>query len=78
MSKKSQLKKEIDDTEREIEALERKRERSQSALMRAMLMGEKPSAEDEHYFTVFTTLIDQGRERLRSLYAELEALKSDK
>lgn len=75
MSKKSQLKKQIGDSEREIAALERKRERSQSALMRCMLSGAKPDPMDEEYFRVFSTLIDNEREHLRSLYAELEALK---
>ena len=75
MSRKSQLKKEIDDCEREIEAYEHKRARSQTALMRAMLSGTKPSPEDEQYFNVFSNLIDQERERLRKLYAELEELK---
>ena len=74
MSKKSQLKKEIDDVEREIHAYEQKRERSQNALIRAMLAGKKASKEDEQYFNVFSELIDKARERLRELYAELEAL----
>lgn len=71
MSKKSQLKKAIDDSEKEIEALERKRERSQIAVMRAMIAGTKPSPEDQQYFTVFSDLIDKEREHLRQLYAEL-------
>ncbi len=75
MSKKSRLKKAIGDSEREIVALEQKRERSQAALMRAMLMGEKPDKDDEYYFKVFSSLIDNEREHLKQLYAELEALK---
>ena len=74
MSKKSQLKKAIEDCEREIEAYEHKRERSQTAIMRAMLAGTKPLAEDEKYFTVFSNLIDQEREKLRGLHAELAEL----
>ena len=72
MSKKSQLKRAIEDCEREIEAYEHKRERSQTAIMRAMLAGKKASPEDEQYFTMFSNLIDQEREKLRSLRAELE------
>ncbi|MCH5162664.1 MAG: hypothetical protein J1G38_04160 [Clostridiales bacterium] len=75
MSKKSQLKRAINDCELEIRAYERKRERSQTALMRAMLSGTKPSPEDEQYFNVFSNLIDETREKLRGLYAELEELK---
>ena len=74
MSKKGQLKKAIEECEREIEAYEHKRERSQTAIMRAMLAGSKPSPEDEQYFTVFSNLIDQEREKLRSLRAELNEL----
>ncbi|MCH5165311.1 MAG: hypothetical protein J1G01_02805 [Clostridiales bacterium] len=75
MSKKSQIKRAIEDCEREIEAYEHKRARSQTALMRAMLAGTKPSPEDEQYFNVFSNLIDQERDRLHQLYAELEELK---
>lgn len=74
MSKKSQLKKAISDCEREIEAYEHKRERSQTAIMRAMLAGKKPLPEDEQYFTTFSNLIDQEREKLRKLHIELEEL----
>ena len=74
MSKKSQLKKAIDECEREIEAYEHKRERSQTALMRAMLAGKKPSPEDEQYFSMFSTLIDEDREKLRKLRSELAEL----
>lgn len=78
MSKKSQLKREIDECEREIRAYEQKRERSQTALIRAMLSGTKPTKEDEQYFNVFSNLIDEEREKLRRLYAELEELKNKK
>lgn len=74
MSRKGELKKEIGDCEREILAYEQKRERSQTAIIRAFLSGTKPSKEDEQYFNLFTNLIDQAREKLRGLYAELEAL----
>ena len=75
MSKISKLKKAIDDSEKEIEALEQKRERSQIAVMRAMIAGTKPSPEDAQYFDVFSSLIDKERENLRKLYAELNELK---
>ena len=74
MSRKSQLKKAIDDIELEIEALEQKRERSQIAIMRAMIAGTQASAEDLQYFSVFSSLIDQEREQLRKLYAEYNAI----
>ena len=78
MSKKSKLKRAIDDSEREIEALEQKRERSQIAVMRALIDGTKPSPEDQHYFMTFSVLIDNEREHLRSLYIELANLNGKK
>ena len=78
MSRKGQIKKAIDDCEKEIEALERKRERSQVAVMRAWIEGTKPSPEDAQYFSVFSSLIDKERENLRKLYAELDDLKKKK
>ena len=75
MSKISKLKQAIEDSEREIEALEQKRERSQIAVMRALIAGEKPSPEDSQYFDVFTALIDKERENLRNLYVQLNELK---
>lgn len=74
MSKKSELKKQISEVEREIDALEKKRARSQSALMRAMLSKQKPDPMDEEYFRVFSALIDEERETLRKLLLELENL----
>ena len=76
MSKKSQLKKAIKECELEIKAYESKRERSQTEVVRALLAGKKPAKRDEKYFNTFTDLIDQARERLRQLNAELKALDS--
>ena len=76
MSRKRKIKREIDDIEREIEALEQKRERSQIAVMRAMIEGKKAAAEDEQYFMVFSSLIDEDREKLRELYAELNEIEN--
>ena len=78
MSKKRKLKQAIEDCEREIEEYEHKRERSQIAIMRAMIAGEKPSPDDQQYFTVFSNLIDNEREHLRQLNAELNGLKRRK
>ena len=78
MSKKSQLKKAIDDSEREIKALEQKRERSQSSIMRAIISKKTPDPMDEEYFRVFSTLIDNERANLRKMIEELESLSSKK
>ena len=78
MSRKNQLKKEIEACELEIKAYEEKRERSQTAIVRAMLAGKKPSKMDEKYFNTFSELIDQTRAKLRMLLDELGSLKNDK
>lgn len=80
MSRKSDLKRAIADSEKEIEALEKKRARSQSSLMAAMLSNKPQNPMDAEYFRVFSALIDSERENLRKLLEELESLtkKSDK
>lgn len=78
MSKKSQLKRAISDSEREIVALEQKRARSQSALVTAMLTRKPANPQDEEFFRVFSALIDREREHLRQLNAELDALTGKK
>ncbi len=75
MSKKSDLKRKIADSEREIEELEKKRGRSQSALLESILKNEKPNDADAEYFKTFTQLIELERENLRKLKEELDALK---
>ena len=76
MSKKGDLKRAIANSEREIEALEQKRARSQSALLAAVINNTKPDATDSEYFRVFTALIDAERENLRKLTEELKDLKN--
>ena len=75
MSRKSELIKAIGDSESEIEALEKKRSRSQPALMNAILNGTQPDPADTEYFRVFSALIDSERENLRNLMKELAELK---
>lgn len=75
MSKKSALKRKISDSEKEIENLEKKRVRSQSALLEAILCNTKPNDADVEYFKVFSSLIEVERANLRKLKEELETLK---
>ncbi len=75
MSKKSELKRAIAESEEEIETLEKKRSRSQSALLAAIIEDKKPDGVDVEYFKTFTALIDVERENLRKLKEELDALK---
>jgi len=74
MAKKGDLKKAIADSEKEIELLERKRGRSQSALLEAIIMNIKPSEDDVKYFKVYTSLIEVERENLRKLRDELSKM----
>lgn len=75
MSKKSDLKKAIQESEEEIESLEKKRARSQSALLQAILNNTKPNDMDVEYFKTFSSLIEVERNNLRKLKEELNATK---
>ncbi len=75
MSKKSDVKKAIAESEAHIEELENRRNRSQSALLRAFLDHTEPDATDAEYFRVYSQLIDLERENLRKLKAELSQLE---
>ena len=77
MSRKIDLKKAIQESEEEIETLEKKRIRSQSALLEAFLNHTEPSEADSEYFRVFTSLIELERENLRRLSKELSELEGN-
>ena len=72
MSKKSELQRAIQASEEELELLEKKRMRSQSALLDAVLMKTQPDEKDVKYFKVYTQLIEVERTNLRKLRDELE------
>ena len=74
MSKKSELKKEIVASEKEIETLEMKRMRSQSALMEAHVNNVPPNPSDVEYFKIYSNLIELERKNLRHLKDELSKL----
>ncbi len=76
MSKKSDLKKAIAQSEQEIADLETRRNRSQSALLQSFLDHTKPSKSDVEYYRVYSQLIDLERANLRKLTAELKKLDS--
>ena len=71
MSRKKELKKLIEEAEIEIESLEKKRNRSQSAILQAFLEHKSPDNADAEYFRVYSQLIDLARANLRKLRAEL-------
>ena len=74
MSKKRELKKAIEECSQEIEMLELKRMRSQSALLDAILDKEEPLEVDREYYRVYSALIRQEREKLAVLREELAKL----
>lgn len=74
MSKKSDLKRAILDSEKEIAELERKCGRSQTALLQSILNNTKLDEQDAQYFRVYTSLIEVERENLRKLKDELKNL----
>lgn len=74
MSKKSELKKQISDSEGEIEALEAKLMRSQISVLGAIMNNEEPSEIDKEYFRVYSKLIEVERKNLIELRKQLETL----
>ena len=74
MSKKSELKKQISDSEGEIEALEAKLMRSQISVLGAIMNNEEPSEIDKEYFRVYSKLSEVERKNLIELRKQLETL----
>ena len=67
MADKSEIKIAIAQSEQQIEELEKKRLRSQSALLEAYLMKAEPDQKDVDYFKVLTSLIRLERDNIRKL-----------
>lgn len=74
MSKKSELKRKIEDSEKEIEALEAKLMRSQISITSANLKNEAVSELDKEYFRIYSQLIEVERENLKNLHKQLKEL----
>lgn len=68
---KHEIKRQIAESEKEIEELEKKRMRSHCAIMEANLNNVPPDPYDVEYFKVFSNLIELERKNLRQLKAEL-------
>ena len=75
MFKKSQLKKGIKRAKKNIVNLEKRRTRSQAALVEAILTQQTPDDSDVEYFNRFTELIEAERNKMHSLMKELDNLK---
>lgn len=74
MSKKSELKKAINESEKTLEDLEQKRIRSQSALLYAYVNKSEPPVADSEIFNLYTQLIDLERKHLNNLKEEYDKL----
>ena len=74
MFEAAKLKKEIKKSKETIEVLEKKRTRSQAALVEAILTHQDPDDSDVEFFNHFTELIESERNRLHQLTKQLENL----
>lgn len=74
MFEKSKIKRKIKKAKNNIEMLEKKRSRSQAALVAAILSQKTPDDEDVEYFNHFTSLIETERNRMHDLMNDLEQL----
>ena len=74
MSEKRKLKKEIKVCMQTIEEIERKRSRSQSALVQAVLLQETPEESDVEWFNKYTGEITACRNHMIELQKKLKSL----
>ncbi|MBR1393166.1 MAG: hypothetical protein IJ561_04955 [Ruminococcus sp.] len=74
MSEKSKLRKEIKICRQTIEEIERKRSRSQSALVQAVLLQETPDEMDVEWFNKYTGEITACRNHMIELQKKLNSL----
>ena len=74
MFEKSKLKKDIKKAKNNIETLEKKRTRSQAALVEAILTQQTPDDSDVEYFNRFTELIEAERRKMHELMKKLDNL----
>ena len=73
-SEKRKLKKEIKLCMQTIQEIERKRSRSQSALVQAILLQEEPSENDVEWFNKYTGEITSCRNHMIELQKKLNSL----
>ncbi len=74
MFRKMRLKRRIRACKKTIIAIEKRRARSQAALVEAILTNTVPSDEDVDYFNTFTAQINATRDRMHAYQAELTQL----
>ena len=74
MSEKSKLKKEIETCKKTIVEIERRRSRSQSALVQDILLQEEPNDADVEWFNKYTGEITACRNHMLELQKKLNSL----
>ena len=74
MFRKLRLKRQIKQIRKRIEEIERKRARSQAALVEAILPHTTPNDDDVDFFNRFTAQIEEQRNLLHQVQAELDSL----
>ena len=74
MNEKRKLKREIKICRQTIEEIERKRSRSQSALVQAVLLQEEPDENDVEWFNKYTGEITACRNHMIELQKKLKSL----
>lgn len=75
MSEKRKLKSEIKKCRLTIEEIERKRSRSQSALVQAILLQEEPNENDVEWFNKYTGEITACRNHMIELQKKLDSIE---
>jgi hypothetical protein len=76
MFEKKKLEKEIKKCRLTIEEIERKRSRSQSALVQAILLQEEPDERDSEWFNKYTGEITACRNHMRDVQRKLDEIKA--
>ena len=74
MFEKMKLKKQIENLEEQIQNIEKKRTRSQAALVAAILTRVDPDDEDVDFFNKYTTEINKLRDEMKVLQGRLETM----
>ena len=78
MFEKKKFKKEIKRCRATIEEIERKRSRSQSALVQAILLQEEPNEADVEWFNKYTGEITACRNHMVEIQKKLDAYMAEK
>ncbi len=75
MFKKIKLRRAIAKCKRCIEYLEKKRSRSQAALVESILTNKEPADEDVEFFNLYTSRINAERDKMHQFEVELGSNK---